>query len=838
MRMHSLDPLSAVRYKARYCVVAGIPDCGSFARHRIPKLRNAPTETSIMRDSAMWSLLELFPEPFLIKILDIGAALSDEEPPYKALVDAGRAQVVGFEPNATECARLNATYGSSHRFLPFFVGDGRPATFHETNWTQTGSLFPPNVPLLEKFQNLSELVQPVARHPVDTVRLNDLVDIEDVDFIKIDVQGSELAVFQHATRVLPGTLLIQTEVEFVELYKNQPMFADVDRLLRQQGFQFHTFAGFGSRAFKPFHVEKAPKQGFRQHLWSDAIYVRDWMQLNALPPEKLKKFAVLAHDVLQSYDLAHLVLEALDARQGSDKAQEYRDRFNRRPERRTTSNLPMAPIDKVHGVDTNLVLKTTLGYSLALPKSLECITTYVILEQECWFEKEIAFLLKWVRPGMSALDIGANVGAYALPLAARVAPTGSVRAYEPGSDNRAYLEAGAKQNGIANLIISDAALSSRAGSCWLASGSSGELNSLSLDGQDDGAGEMVRVVTLDEERRLHSWPAIDFIKIDAEGQEARIIAGGREFFAHTSPLVMYEIKHAGIDNQGLRWMFEALGYRTYQLNGDASFLSPVGDDETSDPFTLNFFAAKPDRAAELLAAGLLVETLEPFAVTDPERDAVLGRMLELPFARELELSSDDFEVASTYHQALIAYACYRFLDCTPTRKYAALEFAYQRLAQICTENASAARLATFARVAESSHRRNTAIAALRQLREMFDDTGRAPALDEPFFPPCERFESLHFGEDGATWFACATIENIERLSAFSSLFGGLDLNTLEKMCATPYASGELLRRFVLKSLIEGKTTAYPVLGAAVGHLNAELWTDGPRTVARLRELLS
>lgn len=275
----------------------------------------------------MWSLLELFPEQFQINILDVGAALNGQ-PPYQSLVDAGRARIVGFEPNPQECERLNRTYGEPHHFFPYFVGDGQPAIFHQTNWALTGSLFEPNSPLLEKFQNLAEVVKPVARHSVNTTRIDDIAEIGDVDFIKIDVQGSELTVFRNALRALSGTLLIQTEVEFVELYRGQPMFADVDIFLRGEGFQFHAFNGFGSRAFKPLIADDNINAGFRQALWSDAFYVRDWMRLDELPEIKLRKYAVLAHDVLSSFDLAHLVLTALDGKIGSSFSKAYLDRLN------------------------------------------------------------------------------------------------------------------------------------------------------------------------------------------------------------------------------------------------------------------------------------------------------------------------------------------------------------------------------------------------------------------------------------------------------------------------------------------------------------------------------
>jgi len=274
----------------------------------------------------MWSLLEFFPEDFQINILDVGAALI-ERPSYQSLVDVGRGRIFGFKPNQQACEQLNREYGNPHRFFPFFVGDGGPAIFHETNWAPTGSLYEPNSRLLEKFQNLAEVVTPVATHAVNTTRLDDIADIGDIDFIKIDVQGSELVVFENASRALSSALLIQTEVEFVELYKGQPMFADVDTFLRANGFQFHTMNGVSGRAFKPLIANGDVNSAFRQSLWTDALYVRDWMHLEDLSETKLRNYVILAHDILRSYDLAHLVLSALDSKTGGGHAADYLQRL-------------------------------------------------------------------------------------------------------------------------------------------------------------------------------------------------------------------------------------------------------------------------------------------------------------------------------------------------------------------------------------------------------------------------------------------------------------------------------------------------------------------------------
>lgn len=270
-------------------------------------------------------ILPLFQDdPFVIEILDIGAALSGT-PPYQGLVDAGFAHITGFEPDQASCDTLNQTYGSTHRFLPRFVGAGGAAIFHETNWSLTGSLLEPNTELLSVFQNLSESVTPVAKHRVETVSLDALHkagDLPDIDYIKIDIQGGELDVFRHARRLMNHVLAIQTEVEFVTLYKNQPLFADVDVFLRNSGFQFHTFTGFGSRAFKPVVLDGDINKGVRQYLWSDAVYFRDWLNLEPLSDLQLKKLATLAHEIYQSVDLAYYYLLALDQRlgRGSDLA--------------------------------------------------------------------------------------------------------------------------------------------------------------------------------------------------------------------------------------------------------------------------------------------------------------------------------------------------------------------------------------------------------------------------------------------------------------------------------------------------------------------------------------
>src|SRR5207302_4544743 len=121
------------------------------------------------------------------------------------------------------------------------------------------------------------------------------------------------------------------------------------------------------------------------------------------------------------------------------------------------------------------------------------------------------------------------------------------------------------------------------------------------------------VTCLDLEDSARGWAPPDFVKIDAEGEEQRILAGGRAFFARYSPLVMFEIKAGDIINENLRSHFPTLGYRLYRLWPGAPVLVPDDPNKPIDGYELNLFAAKPDRAAALAREGLLLESVPDWA---------------------------------------------------------------------------------------------------------------------------------------------------------------------------------------------------------------------------------
>lgn len=196
------------------------------------------------------------------------------------------------------------------------------ATLYVTKAPMCTSLYPPNEPFLARFANLPELVNLDFKVEIETTTLDTFCaaeNVEALDFLQIDVQGADLNVLQGATNLLQRSgLAIQIEVEFAQLYKDQPLFADVDAFLRAQGFSlFDVTRSYRLRTLSPIQGGQHPGQ----LLWGDAFYLRDLISTEAnqtlRTPEQMLKLACMA-DILGFTDYALEVLVYLTITYGDD----------------------------------------------------------------------------------------------------------------------------------------------------------------------------------------------------------------------------------------------------------------------------------------------------------------------------------------------------------------------------------------------------------------------------------------------------------------------------------------------------------------------------------------
>jgi len=249
------------------------------------------------------TLAELLRPSRLTNVVDIGANPIDGDPPYKRLLKSRLCRVVGFQPQPDALQSLNAAKSDLESYFPYTVGDGGEATLNVCRAGGMTSLLTPDQNRLAYFPKFSEWGRIVQKIPVLTRRLDDIREIESIDFLKIDVQGSELAVFKSGRSRLKEAVAVHTEVSFIPLYKDQPLYGEIDLEMRALGFVPHAFAAINRRMIHPL-VADDPFQEINQLLEADVVYVRDFMQPEKISSEQLKHLAIVAHFCYGSFDLA------------------------------------------------------------------------------------------------------------------------------------------------------------------------------------------------------------------------------------------------------------------------------------------------------------------------------------------------------------------------------------------------------------------------------------------------------------------------------------------------------------------------------------------------------
>jgi FkbM family methyltransferase len=219
----------------------------------------------------------------------------------------------------------------------------------------------------------------------------------------------------------------------------------------------------------------------------------------------------------------------------------------------------------------------------------------------CSFETtERSFLNHFLQPGDVFVDVGANIGLFTLIAACLVGPTGRVVAFEPTGVTYTRLVDNVRLNGFCNVNCVNSALSNRSGQLDLARLTDGfdAWNSFAeptMGGKFSH--ERVEVIEWDHYARAHNLSgAVTMMKIDVEGWESRVLAGGKEAFARPdAPVLQVEFtdaaaKAAGSSCHNLYEFLESLGYRMFVYNSCKRSLAQEGMREQY-PY-VNLIAAK------------------------------------------------------------------------------------------------------------------------------------------------------------------------------------------------------------------------------------------------------
>jgi FkbM family methyltransferase len=188
-------------------------------------------------------------------------------------------------------------------------------TLYHTREPATTSVYPPNRDLIRQLAPDDVMLDVVAKETIEATTLDHaLRDIEvgELDFLKLDTQGSELDILRGAENVIRGGLFgIEIEVEFAPIYIGQPLFPDVWSFLDKKGFAFVDFPEvvscsdfrFSRRGLSGYanatelltawagkmKAPRGPWRGAKQLLYADAIFFRETDVYLDVPDEEARR---------------------------------------------------------------------------------------------------------------------------------------------------------------------------------------------------------------------------------------------------------------------------------------------------------------------------------------------------------------------------------------------------------------------------------------------------------------------------------------------------------------------------------------------------------------------
>lgn len=238
-----------------------------------------------------------------LAIADIGAANYGEVNVFEDLAMRGHARKFGFEPEEKFFNDLVRGNNERQTFLPYALGDGEAHTLHICPAGMT-SLLEPDPAALNFFNGFEGFGTVERKVPMPTRKLSDVEEVDKLHYIKIDVQGSELMILQHGGAKLDELAMIQIEVSFISLYKNQASFGEIDLFMRSKGFIPHHMEACKRWIIAPTVLGNDFRRPLNQLLEADIVYIRDIVHPDGIDDDTLRRTAYLAEALHESVDLS------------------------------------------------------------------------------------------------------------------------------------------------------------------------------------------------------------------------------------------------------------------------------------------------------------------------------------------------------------------------------------------------------------------------------------------------------------------------------------------------------------------------------------------------------
>jgi len=222
---------------------------------------------------------------------------------------------------------------------------------------------------------------------------------------------------------------------------------------------------------------------------------------------------------------------------------------------------------------------------------------------------DLRFLWKYLRPGMTFLDIGAHHGVYSVIAAKKLGSSGRVVAFEPSPRERERLLVHLRHNGAKSVTVEPLALAEEEGKASFTIVVKGftTMNSLRPPPINHPTEQVtVDTTTVDSYFESRQIDRVDLVKIDTEGGELAVFRGASKLLSQFRPVIVCEVLDLVTRAWGYRATeivkaLEAYGYQWFETLADGRLVRHRNRGEYPD--TKNYVAVPSEKIACVLGPG-------------------------------------------------------------------------------------------------------------------------------------------------------------------------------------------------------------------------------------------
>lgn len=259
-------------------------------------------------------LIEALPADLTITLVDVGSAggTHDRWDDFGPLLSK-----ILFDPR--EGAATGSLGRGATRIYPVALGNASgEAELFLTGMANMSSFLRPDPEQFALYGKKARDSAVTATEMVKVERLDELARRDDFapDVLKVDTQGSELLVLKGAQSALRSVVVAEVEVSFFARYKGQPLFAEIEAFMNEEGFELIDLLKLKRyRAENSFGIRNAGvREGERSGrlAYADAIFLRRKEQILETGRSDGGKSLLRAAIALVAYGKADLAAKLLD----------------------------------------------------------------------------------------------------------------------------------------------------------------------------------------------------------------------------------------------------------------------------------------------------------------------------------------------------------------------------------------------------------------------------------------------------------------------------------------------------------------------------------------------